>query len=157
MMMMTVHGSIVGRTFASLSAFPGVFRLPTERGRRRTVEAARAGAVFACRAVDNRNAHGRLQNFKEHEVSDQRAERRFIPVKPYSQMMLADGRTETCLVIDVSISGAAISAETVPEIGTVLAVGTIVGRVVRHFEGGFAVQFVERQSRDELEEKLLVR
>ncbi len=127
---------------------PGRFSLADRRGPQ--VERR----VFACRAV---NLSGRLQNFKEHEVSDQRAERRFIPVKPYSQMMLADGRTETCLVIDVSISGAAISAETVPEIGTVLAVGTIVGRVVRHFEGGFAVQFVERQSRDELEEKLLVR
>jgi hypothetical protein len=39
----------------------------------------------------------------------------------------------------------------VPETGTVLAVGSVVGRVVRHFVGGFAVQFIERQSRETVE------
>ncbi len=95
-----------------------------------------------------------LQNFKEHDVSDQRTDQRFIPASPYSRLVLSDGSTETCLLIDVSVSGAAISAESVPEIGSVLAVGSIVGRVVRHFEGGFAVSFVERQSRDDLQAKL---
>lgn len=96
-----------------------------------------------------------LQKFKDHDESDQRADRRFAPANPYSQIMLPDGSIQTCLVIDLSISGAALSAEAVPDIGTVLAVGTIVGRVVRHLEGGFAVQFIERQSADEIEEKLL--
>jgi hypothetical protein len=96
-----------------------------------------------------------LEKFKDHDESDQRADRRFAPANPYSQIMLPDGSIQTCLVIDLSISGAALSAEAVPDIGTVLAVGTIVGRVVRHLEGGFAVQFIERQSADEIEEKLL--
>lgn len=52
------------------------------------------------------------------------------------------------------VSGVELSAETVPEVGTVLAIGQIVGRVVRHLEGGFAVQFVERQSPYDLEKKL---
>ena len=69
-------------------------------------------------------------------------------------MILADGHVETCLVLDVSVSGTAISADTIPAIGTVLAVGTITSRVVRHFEEGFAVQFVERQSRDTVEMSL---
>jgi len=69
--------------------------------------------------------------------------------------MLPDGSTQTCLVIDLSVTGAALSAEAVPDIGTVLAVGKVVGRVVRHFEGGFAVEFTERQSPDEIEKKLL--
>jgi hypothetical protein len=96
-----------------------------------------------------------LQKFKDHDQSDQRAERRFAPTNPYSQIMLPDGSTQTCLVVDLSVSGAALSAAAVPEVGTVLAVGKIVGRVVRHFEGGFAVQFVERQSPDEIEKKLV--
>ena len=48
-------------------------------------------------------------------------------------MMLADGYTENCLILDMSVSGAALSADTVPAIGTVLAVGTITSRVVRPF------------------------
>ena len=95
-----------------------------------------------------------LGKFKDHDEGEQRAERRFAPANPYSQIMLPDGSTQTCLVIDLSVSGAALSAEAVPDIGTVLAVGKIVGRVVRHFEGGFAVEFVERQSPDEVEKKL---
>jgi len=51
----------------------------------------------------------------------------------------------------LSVSGAAISAEIVPPIGTVLAVGKVVARVVRHFAGGFSVRFVEPQSRDRVE------
>lgn len=96
-----------------------------------------------------------LGKFKDHDEGEQRAERRFAPANPYSQIMLPDGSIQTCLVIDLSVSGAALSAEAVPDIGTVLAVGKIVGRVVRHFEGGFAVQFVERQSPDEVEKRIL--
>jgi hypothetical protein len=66
-------------------------------------------------------------------------------------MLFADGTIMNCLILDVSVSGAAISAETIPEIGTVLAIGTIVGRVIRHFKGGFGVRFIERQSDDRLE------
>ena len=68
--------------------------------------------------------------------------------------MLPGGSIQSCLVIDLSVSGAAVSAETVPDIGTVLAVGKIIGRVVRHLQGGFAVHFVECQSPDEVEKKL---
>ncbi|HUZ33345.1 MAG TPA: PilZ domain-containing protein [Xanthobacteraceae bacterium] len=96
-----------------------------------------------------------LGKFKDHDEGDRRAQRRFAPANPYSQIMLPDGSTQTCLVVDLSVSGAALSAEAVPDIGTVVAVGKIVGRVVRHFEGGFAVQFTERQSADEIEKKLL--
>jgi hypothetical protein len=56
-----------------------------------------------------------------------------------------------CFVVDISVSGAAVSADIVPRIGTVLAVGKVVGRVVRNIQGGFAVQFVEAQDRQEVE------
>jgi hypothetical protein len=96
-----------------------------------------------------------LGKYRDHDEGDRRAQRRFAPANPYSQIMLPDGSTQTCLVIDLSVTGAALSAEAVPDIGTVLAVGKVVGRVVRHFEGGFAVEFIERQSPDETEKKLL--
>jgi hypothetical protein len=79
-----------------------------------------------------------LEQYKNLDVPDQRADSRFVPENPHSCMMLPDGSIENCLVLNLSVSGVAISADTVPAIGTVLAVGTIVGRVVRYFEGGFA-------------------
>ena len=95
-----------------------------------------------------------LERFKDLDISDRRAERRYLPEAPHSQIMLADGKIETCLVVDYSATGAAVSADTVPAVGTVLAVGKLVGRVVRHFEGGFAIQFVERQNHEEVEARL---
>jgi hypothetical protein len=95
-----------------------------------------------------------LQQHKNSEVREQRTDSRFVPKNPYSRMILADGHVETCLILDVSVSGAAISADTIPAIGTVLAVGTITSRVVRHFDEGFAVRFIERQSRDTVEMSL---
>jgi hypothetical protein len=92
-----------------------------------------------------------LEKHKNHDVTDKRAKERFVPANPYSRMILADGSCESCLVLDISASGAAVSANTVPNIGTLLAIGTVIGRVVRHFEGGFAVQFIQPQDRDAVE------
>jgi hypothetical protein len=72
-------------------------------------------------------------------------------------VLLADGSVLNCFVIDMSISGAAVSAEVTPPIGTPLAVGRIVGKVVRHFSEGFAIKFVEQQSAGALEPLLIKR
>ena len=94
-----------------------------------------------------------LEQHKNSEVRDQRADSR-VPRDPYSRMLLADGHVENCLILDLSISGAAVSADTIPAIGAVLAIGSLTGRVVRHFDEGFAVRFIERQSRDTVEMSL---
>ena len=88
-------------------------------------------------------------------MPDQRADARFEPIKPYSRLILRDGTVMMCFVVDLSVSGAAVSAETVPEIGTVVAVGRVIGRVVRHFDGGFSVKFVELQSRESVEDRAI--
>jgi hypothetical protein len=49
------------------------------------------------------------------------------------------------------VSGAAVSADTVPDIGTIMAIGSVVGKVVRHFPDGFAIQFIQRQHSDNVE------
>ncbi len=95
-----------------------------------------------------------LQHHRNSEVRDQRADSRFVPKNPYARLILPDGYMENCLILDVSVSGAAISADTIPAVGSVLAVGKVVSRVVRHFDEGFAVRFTERQNRDSLETDL---
>jgi len=74
-----------------------------------------------------------------------------VPRSPHSRVTLADGSVYPCLIIDVSLSGIAVSSEVRPPlIGTPLAIGACVGRVIRHMPNGFAVKFVKKQNRDEL-------
>ena len=96
-----------------------------------------------------------LDRQQRDAVVDARAQERIIPANPHSEIVYADGSTETCLVIDMSVSGVAVSAETQPPIGMPLAIGRTVGRVVRHFREGFAVKFVELQHPDRLENLII--
>ena len=97
-----------------------------------------------------------LENNKHHDAPDRRVDKRAVPTNPNSKIILPDGRVENCLVLDVSVSGAAVSADTVPEVGTILAVGSVVGRVVRHFTDGFAIQFVQRQHQGIVESMVIL-
>jgi hypothetical protein len=69
---------------------------------------------------------------------------------------LADGTIQRCFIIDMSVSGVAVSAEVQPPIGMPLAIGACIGRVVRLLPNGFAVKFVELQKRRDLN-RLIVR
>lgn len=89
-------------------------------------------------------------------VPDRRTHKRFMPRDPRSILLLANGSRVPCLLIDVSGVGAAVSANIRPRIGAPLAVGQLVGRVVRHLDAGFAVQFVNEQ-RPGLVEQMLRR
>jgi hypothetical protein len=97
-----------------------------------------------------------IEKHRNHDVEELRATNRFVPANPNTRLVLATGTTLTCLVIDLSESGAAISADIEPEMGTVCAVGAIVGRVVRRFVGGFAVQFINPPPREEIEMMAIV-
>jgi hypothetical protein len=87
---------------------------------------------------------------KSAEIVDARRDARFIPKSPHSRVTMADGSVHGCLIIDVSLSGVAVSSAVQPTVGTPLAVGACVGRVIRHLPNGFAVKFVHKQHRDEL-------
>jgi hypothetical protein len=85
---------------------------------------------------------------------DQRRHKRLLPRSPRSSLVLADGLRMDCFIIDMSPAGVAISADYTPRIGQALAVGRAVGRVIRHLELGFVVQFVELQPPEHLERVL---
>jgi hypothetical protein len=95
------------------------------------------------------------EKFQKKETTDNRKHKRIAPNNPLSSLILADGSRLRCFVIDMSVSGVAVSADIMPELRTPLAVGTIVGRVVRHVPGGFAVEFVEHQDMRSLERMLI--
>jgi hypothetical protein len=89
--------------------------------------------------------------YRNSEVPDRRTRPRSVAEHPFSTLLLEDGAVMSCLVTDLSASGAAVLADIVPEIGTVLAVGKVIGRVNRHFPGGFAVNFVFPQQPQNVE------
>jgi hypothetical protein len=84
-------------------------------------------------------------------VADGRKHARFIPPGNHTTVTLADGAIHRCFIIDLSQSGVAVSAEIEPPpVGTPLAIGGCVGRVVRVFHNGFAVKFIEMQGLGDL-------
>jgi hypothetical protein len=90
------------------------------------------------------------KKLKDPRVPDVKKNARIIPPNPHSTLILADGTTHSCFIIDMSIAGAAVSAELQPPVGMPLAIGACIGRVVRLLPNGFAVKFVERQNRNDL-------
>ena len=93
---------------------------------------------------------------RDPSIKEAREDARFVPQVSHSTLTLADGRVTTCFIIDVSATGVAVSSELQPPIGKPLAVGSLIGRVVRIFDTGFAVKFVEKQSLNDLS-RLIVR
>jgi len=93
---------------------------------------------------------------KDDSIEELRRDARFVPQASHTFLTVADGSTHPCFIIDVSTAGVAISCEYDPPLGTVLAVGACVGRVIRKFDNGFAVKFADKQQRDHLV-RLLVR
>jgi hypothetical protein len=88
------------------------------------------------------------------DLPDSRRHARVVPKNPIATLLQADGSLTSCLVIDFSDSGAAVSADLYPTIGTPLAVGKMVGRVVRRFAEGFAIEFTEKVNLADVERRL---
>lgn len=98
-----------------------------------------------------------VEKRNRNQVADQRAEGRFVPEDPFSTLIMPDGAVMSCFVVDLSAKGAAISAHLTPDLGAMLVLGEILSRVVRHFPGGFAVEFVAAPEPDALEAMALRR
>ena len=95
-----------------------------------------------------------LSNRDILNLPEDRAHGRIVPRRPVTQVVMPNGLNITCRVIDFSLSGAAIATEERPPIGVLVTVGKVSGRVVRHLEEGFAVEFTRLQHPDFLEESL---
>lgn len=96
----------------------------------------------------------RITNFSEKlwtTATDRRSAERVMPSNPRTVIARPDNWSQPCLIVDYSISGAAVSAAFQPSVGEIVTVGRVTGEVVRLFDFGFAVRFFERQSADQLE------
>jgi hypothetical protein len=89
-------------------------------------------------------------------LPEDRRHGRFVPRNPVVRLILPNGTNVTCRVIDLSQSGAAIgiAEDQRPAVGAMVMVGKSQGRVVRHIDGGFAVDFTRLQHPDFLEDNV---
>ncbi|MEW7006839.1 PilZ domain-containing protein [Lentilitoribacter sp. EG35] len=95
-----------------------------------------------------------LANKHELGVSEDRRHERTTPSNDNAEIRLEDGRTYPCHILDLSVSGAAFVVDIRPEVGTKLWLGSMQGRVVRHFDNGLSMEFTHVQPLNELEERL---
>jgi PilZ domain-containing protein len=87
-------------------------------------------------------------------LPEDRRHGRIVPRNPVTQLVLPNGTAMACRLIDMSLSGAAVATEERPPIGALVHLGKVQGRIVRHLEQGFAVEFTRLQHPDFLEENV---
>jgi hypothetical protein len=80
---------------------------------------------------------------------------RYVPKNSMTMLILPNGINLGCRLIDLSLSGAAVATDQRPPMGTLVTVGKVQGRVVRHLDDGFAIEFTRRQHPDFLEESVV--
>ena len=82
-----------------------------------------------------------LANRQALGIAEDRRHERFEPRRQAIVVTLPDGRQMNGRLIDISRSGASLEASEQPLVGSVLKLGRTRAQVVRHIEGGFAVEF----------------
>jgi hypothetical protein len=87
-------------------------------------------------------------------LPEDRRHGRIVPRNPIGRLIMPNGVNLTCRIIDVSQSGAGITTDQRPPIGALVTLGKVQGRVVRHLEDGFAIEFTRLQHPDFLEENV---
>ena len=97
-----------------------------------------------------------LANRQILNLPEDRRHGRFTPRNQMGRLILPNGTNITVRVIDVSASGAAISInpDLRPPVGSPVTIGKTPGRVVRHIEDGFAIEFMRLQHPDSIEDNV---
>jgi hypothetical protein len=97
-----------------------------------------------------------LANRQSLGLPEDRRHERITPRHLAVQVKLANNREVTGRLVDVSLSGAAVTLGQPPEIGAAITLGRTPGRVVRRFEGGVAVEFLLPLSPDRFDENIIL-
>ena len=97
-----------------------------------------------------------LANRQILNLPEDRRHGRFVPRNTLARLILPNGNNVTCRVIDLSASGAAvaIAPDIRPDVGAAVTIGKTTGRVVRHIEDGFAIEFTRLQHPDSIEDNV---
>lgn len=97
-----------------------------------------------------------LANRQALGLPEDRRHERITPRNTSGLLKLDNGREYAVRIIDVSLSGAALSIEHKLPLGTAVVIGSTPGQVVRHFQGGIAIEFRLMLSPDRLDEGIVL-
>ncbi len=97
-----------------------------------------------------------LANRQMLGMPEDRRHERVTPRVIRSTLRMPDGREHIARIVDISLSGTAIKVDTQPPMGTIVTIGRTQGRIVRHFEGGVAVEFLRLMSVENFDENVVL-
>lgn len=95
-----------------------------------------------------------LANRHTIELAEDRKATRRTPKRTDATVTFADGTTQNCRVIDMSLTGAGISTKLRPPLGSPIKLGKLGARVVRHFDEGIGIEFMRVMSQDSIDKTL---
>ncbi len=125
----------------------------------RVVEVGASGFSMQINATDRKREKLAAQltwiaNKHELGLPEDRRHDRLTPRQTKADIVLDDGSRYSCRLMDLSLSGAAVDVDVRPALGTPVHLGSMRGKVVRHFMEGVAIEFGSVQSRESLREFL---
>lgn len=133
-------GEVVSASFGPFGALHGRISRHVADGFAVEIDGARAMQAELARRIE---AFG--------QTAERRATRRFMPAEPRSMLVPESGAAVPCLIVEYSAAGAMVSAEVRPAVGSMVTLGHMLCRVVRHFGLGFAVRFDNPHADDDIE------
>jgi hypothetical protein len=95
-----------------------------------------------------------LANRHKHDIAEDRRNLRRTPKRTDATVTFADGTTQNCKVIDMSLSGAGIATKLRPPLGSPIRLGRLGARVVRHFDEGIGIEFIRVMSEASIEKTI---
>ena len=95
-----------------------------------------------------------LANRSSLDLPDGRRQPRVEVPDQTTAVRMESGDEERCRIVDLSLSGVAVVSDHRPLIGSMVRVGKAPGRVVRHLDCGFAVEFTHVQNPDVLKDTI---
>ena len=95
-----------------------------------------------------------LANRHVLDLPEDRRHQRVAAGDQTTTLLLESGAQEQCRIVDLSVSGVAVISDNRPPVGSALRVGKAPGRVVRHLDNGFAVEFTRVQNADVLKDTI---
>ncbi len=82
-----------------------------------------------------------LSNRHSLGLADDPNDGRILSREPFSTVVLPGGHETQCKIIDVSLTGASITLDPKPAIGSEITLGRMRARVVHHSDDGIGVEF----------------
>lgn len=99
---------------------------------------------FNCTALKRERVAEQLSQYLKSGSVDETLLRRHDrkPTKGLARFTRASGEVVNCKVLDLSLGGVSLATDVRPQIGEIVLIGQMAGRVVRIHENGIGIEFV---------------